>query len=117
MNQRMNQATAVQDLSPEEVIEGLRRGRYLLVDVREAHEHQGERIEGALSHPLSCFDPAALPRKDGCEIVLHCGSGKRSALAVAKCLGAGYQVNRHLAGGILAWKARGLPTVSARQGS
>ncbi|MGC8468930.1 MAG: rhodanese-like domain-containing protein [Acetobacteraceae bacterium] len=112
----MNEAATLETLSPEEVMEGLRSGRYLLVDVREPHEHHAEAIEGAVLHPLSRFDPAALPRKQGCEIVLHCGSGKRSAMAVAKCLGAGHRVNRHLAGGIIAWKARGLPTVSARRG-
>ena len=45
-------------------------------------------------------------------MVLHCGSGKRSAVAVAKCMAAGVPITRHLKGGILAWKHAHFPTVT-----
>jgi rhodanese-related sulfurtransferase len=79
-----------------------------LVDVREHHEIAAERIPGALAMPLSKFDPANLPKG---EVVLSCLGGKRSAAALARCQEAGVAVNTHIRGGLMAWKAAGLPTV------
>lgn len=110
----MTQSVTLENLSPDDLAEGLREARYVLIDVREAHEHNAERIASAHLHPLSRFDPAALPQEPGREIVLHCGTGKRSALAAAQCGRVGRPVTRHLAGGLLAWKARGLPTLTGQ---
>nr|WP_294544891.1 rhodanese-like domain-containing protein [uncultured Rhodopila sp.] len=84
------------------------RGEIALVDVREPNEIAAERIPGAISVPLSQFDPAALPKG---EVVLTCLGGKRSAMALAKCRSAGVPVNMQKRGGLTAWKAAGLPTV------
>jgi rhodanese-related sulfurtransferase len=99
------------EMTPTEVHDALRAHRIVLVDVREPQEYVNERIHGALLFPLSTFDPAALPVDDR-PVVLHCGSGKRSATAVAKCIAAGVPVTTHLKGGILAWKHARLPTIS-----
>lgn len=101
----------LQELTPAEVHDALRHHKIVLIDVREPGEYVTERIHGALLSPLSTFDPAALPTGSR-RIVLHCGSGKRSAMAVAKCIAAGVPVTAHMAGGITAWKQAGLPTVS-----
>ena len=101
---------ALVELEPAEVQARLARGEIVLVDVREDNEIAAERIAGALALPLSRFDPAALPQGDVSKIVLSCGGGKRSALAVAKAQAAGVKVSTHLRGGIAAWKAAGLPT-------
>ena len=101
----------LQELTPTEVHDALRQHRIVLIDVREPQEYVNERIHGALLFPLSTFDPGALPVGER-PVVLHCGSGKRSAVAVAKCMEAGVPVTRHLKGGILAWKQARLPTVS-----
>lgn len=98
--------------TPQEVSGALRQGRIVLVDVREPMEYASERIHGALLFPLSTFDPKALPQDAGKPIVLHCGSGKRSATAFDLCRAAGVSVAAHMGGGIGAWKAAGLPTVS-----
>jgi hypothetical protein len=37
-------------------------------------------------------------------VVLHCGSGKRSATAVAKCIYWRVPVTQHMQGGIINWK-------------
>jgi len=100
------------DLTPTEVSALLHRSQILLIDVREPAEFAAERIHGALNFPLSTFDPAALPAPDAQTIVFQCGSGKRSATAVDACLKAGLKTDAHLAGGIMAWKAAGLPTIS-----
>ena len=102
----------LEHLAPEEVAAGLADGRYLIVDVREAGEYDAEHIDGAVLFPLSTFDPAALPDPDGKAIVFQCGVGARSARAAAAAMAAGLPANRHLAGGIMAWKRAGLPTVA-----
>ena len=102
---------SLQDLSPAAVRDLMRDRSCVLVDVREPPEFAAERIAGALEFPLSTFDPAALPPPEGCRIVFHCGTGKRSAMAVARCLERGIHHTAHMAGGIQAWKAAGLPTI------
>jgi rhodanese-related sulfurtransferase len=101
----------LRELTPIEVHHALVRHEIVLIDVREPHEYVAERIHGALLYPLSTFDPAALPTGER-PLVLQCGSGKRSALAVAKCQQAGIAVEAHLKGGIIAWKHARLPVVS-----
>ena len=101
---------SVQDLSPTDVAEGIRAGRYLLVDVREPNEVQAEAYPDSVVIPLSAFDPADIPDPNGKEVVFACRSGRRSVTASQAAQAAGLQYNKHLAGGILAWKAAGLPT-------
>lgn len=105
-------APKAKDLTPIEVQAGLAAGRILLVDVREPGEFASERIAGAMNIPLSMFDPRALPDAGAKTIVLQCAGGKRSAMAVDRCLQAGQVIDVHLAGGLAAWKAAGLPTVA-----
>lgn len=100
----------VTDAPPEQVQAWLANGEILLVDVREVNEYAVERIHGALLYPLSTFDPHALP-KEGRKLVLQCAGGKRSLMAAHKLQAAGYGHVTHLAGGLQAWKAAGLPTV------
>lgn len=97
--------------SPEVIAALLSRGEIVLVDVREPAEFGAERIHGALLHPLSTFDPAALPQGEQ-RIVLHCGSGKRSETAYRRCVAAGVDVRSHMRGGIGAWKAARLSVIS-----
>ena len=99
---------ALRDLSPAEVRDGLRDRTLLLVDVREPAEFAAERIHGAVLFPLSTFDPHALPADPARPVVFQCGSGKRSAVAVAKCQQAGVAAHAHLKGGLIAWKSAGL---------
>jgi rhodanese-related sulfurtransferase len=103
-------AEAVTNLTPEEVATGLREGRILLVDVREPNETAVETYPDAVIVPLSCFDPAAIPDPQGKQVVFACRSGRRSVTASLAAQDSGYPYNAHLAGGIIAWKAAGLPT-------
>jgi rhodanese-related sulfurtransferase len=103
-------AGEVQNLTPDEVAAGLREGRMLLVDVREPNEIAVERYPGAVIVPLSMFDPAAIPDPEGKQVVFACRSGRRSVTASLAAQDGGYPYSAHLAGGILAWKAAGLPT-------
>jgi rhodanese-related sulfurtransferase len=102
----------VRDLGPEEVARGIQEGRMLLVDVREPNETALESYPEAVHVPLSSFDPAAIPKPGEKQVVFACRSGKRSVTASLAAQEQGYPYDAHLAGGILAWKAAGLPTKS-----
>jgi rhodanese-related sulfurtransferase len=101
--------SSVRDLMPEEVAEGLAADTILLIDVREPNETACERIAGAVLAPLSQFDPVDLPDPKGRTVVFTCASGIRSIKAAERAQAAGLAFDLHLAGGIKAWKAAGLP--------
>jgi rhodanese-related sulfurtransferase len=103
-------ARSVHDLTPQEVAQGMDQGRIVLVDVREPNETAVERFPGAVLVPLSSFDPATIPAPPGSEIVFACRSGRRSVTASLAAQEQGFDYKAHLAGGLLAWKAAGLPT-------
>lgn len=85
-------------------------GDILLVDVREVSEYDQEHIPGARLMPLSVFDPSAFPVLTEKHVVIHCALGQRSRTAGEKLLAAGLPNVRHMAGGIVEWKARGFAT-------
>ena len=100
----------VEDLAPEDVSKGMAEGRYLLVDVREPNEVAVETYPGGVVVPLSGFDPQDIPDPQGKQVVFACRSGKRSVTASLAAQAAGFAYDKHLAGGMLGWKAAGLPT-------
>ena len=104
--------TKVPTETPQQIHDAMARGEIILIDVREPAEYAAERIHGAMLFPLSTFDPKALPDAIGKALVFQCGSGKRSETAYDKATRAGVSVRAHRAGGIGAWKAAGLPTVT-----
>jgi rhodanese-related sulfurtransferase len=105
-----DQGHRVHDLTPEEVSKGMADGRYLLVDVREPSEVAVEAYPGAVIVPLSSFNPQEIPEPAGKQVVFACRSGKRSVTASLAAQAAGLPYDKHLAGGMLGWKAAGLPT-------
>ncbi|ESQ92012.1 hypothetical protein ABAC460_03690 [Asticcacaulis sp. AC460] len=101
----------VYNMPPEELAQHLEARDVLLIDVREENEFADARIDGAILAPLSTFDPAALPDPHGKRVVLQCAGGVRSVRALEACQAAGLDITDHLAGGIKAWHAAGLPIV------
>jgi rhodanese-related sulfurtransferase len=112
MADEMARVDEVTNLTPQDVAEGVRAGRMLLIDVREPNEVAVEAYPDALVLPLSAFDPSAIPDPEGKEVVFACRSGRRSVTASLAAQDQGYPYKCHLAGGIIAWKAAGLPTES-----
>jgi rhodanese-related sulfurtransferase len=112
MAEDMTRSGEVENLTPEQVAEGLRQGRVLLVDVREPNETSIECFPDAAIVPLSSFDPAAIPDPQSKQVVFACRSGRRSVTASLAAQDQGYPYKSHLAGGIIAWKAAGLPTTT-----
>jgi len=105
-----DQGHRVHDLTPEDVSKGMVEGRYLLVDVREPNEVAVDAFPDAVVVPLSSFDPQDIPDPHGKQVVFACRSGKRSVTASLAAQAGGLAYDKHLAGGMLAWKAAGLPT-------
>ena len=110
MADEMPRADEVQNLTPAQVASGIAEGRIVLVDVRELNETAVESYPDAVIVPLSAFDPTAIPDPQGKQVVFACRSGRRSITASVAAQDAGYPYKSHLAGGIIAWKAAGLPT-------
>jgi rhodanese-related sulfurtransferase len=109
----MNQVPAT--VPQVDVTEADRRRRdenAALVDVREAHEFEAIRADGAVLVPLSTFATRfeELPRDR--PVLLICQSGNRSMAAAAHLLRSGWTDVANVAGGTLAWERAGLPVQS-----
>lgn len=101
--------TIVENVSLQEVKQGLADGSIILVDIREQNEWDAGHIPGATLHPLSTFDPAALPASGaGKRVVLHCRSGRRTLTALEAAQSAGREdIRAHFGGGMLEWAGAG----------
>src|SRR6185369_7620582 len=99
----------IDEITPEDLRILLSEGKVVLIDVREPNEYASERIAGALLCPLSTFDAAAVPPDESRRVIFQCGSGMRSKKAAEARLQAGAPRAAHLAGGLRAWIAAGLP--------
>jgi len=105
----LGKTKAHREIDAQTLMEMLTEGSALLVDVREPDEFAVEHIKCAVNAPLSSFEPRDVPQVAGKTIVLQCAGGKRSGLALDRCASAQSHIDTHLAGGIDAWKAAGLP--------
>lgn len=88
-----------------------RGDRFVLLDVREPHEHSIARIPGAKLIPLGEVGRRAGELDPDAEIVVHCKSGVRSLRACGILRQAGFRHVRNMTGGILAWSDRVDPAV------
>ena len=104
---------AVPALTPSDLAARLKRGDDLdLIDVREPHEWDICRIEGARLAPLSSFAEALRTLDSARDVVLYCKSGVRSAKAARQLQAAGFKRVWNLAGGILRWSEEIDPSVA-----
>jgi rhodanese-related sulfurtransferase len=99
----------VVEVDVEAVKQGLADGSMLVIDVREPHEYAAGHIPTAINHPLSTFDPAALPMDSGKRIVFACNSGVRTLKAIEAAQAAGLDLREHYRGSFKEWTALGLP--------
>jgi len=92
------------DITATQLAEQLKAGNPIrLIDVREPHELEISKIEGAELIPLGQL-AARLNELDSAEeIVLFCKSGTRSARALEVLASAGFRRVKNLKGGINAW--------------
>jgi adenylyltransferase/sulfurtransferase len=106
------ETVGVPAISVAELDRRRRRGDDLdLLDVREPHEWEIGRIEGARLAPLSRFHEAMSTLDSARDVVVYCKSGQRSAKVVRQLQAAGFRRVWNLDGGILRWSAEIDPTV------
>ncbi len=95
---------AVPDIEPVALAERLRSGHPIdLIDVREPHEWEIARIEGAHLIPLASLESRFHELSPDRDIVVHCKVGGRSAQAARRLRAAGFRHVWNLAGGIQRW--------------
>lgn len=84
--------------------------RPILIDVRQPGETSHGMLEDATPIPIRTLlqDTSRLPDNKDANIVVYCGSGHRSAMALLALNLAGYRHVRSLFGGTAAWEAAGL---------
>ncbi len=92
------------DITALELVERLKQDKFLrLLDVREPHELEISRIDGAQLIPLGQL-ASRLPELDTAqEMVVFCKAGTRSARALELLQSAGFRKVKNLKGGINAW--------------
>ena len=96
------------DITPEQA-EALRHDEDAqLIDVRESHEWDAGRIEGARHIVLGEVAAQASTIDQGRPVVFYCRVGSRSAMAADAFRRAGYEAYS-LDGGLEAWAGGGRP--------
>jgi rhodanese-related sulfurtransferase len=88
-----------------------RRGKFVLVDVREESEFAKDHLPGAIHLGKGIIErdiEARVPDLNA-EIVLYCGGGFRSALAADNLQKMGYRNVISMDGGIRDWREKGYP--------
>ncbi len=94
------------NIDAKELKEKLDRGDdFVLIDVRESHEHQEFNVGGQLI-PVGIIQTKVpeLEQHKNDEVVVYCRSGARSGMAQQILQRAGFTNVRNLTGGMLAWR-------------
>jgi len=82
-----------------------------LIDVREPHEYEIARIEGAKLIPVNRLPERVNELDSSRDVILYCHHGQRSARALEFLRQSGFRKVKHLRGGIEAWSRQVDPGV------
>lgn len=108
---------SVKSIDPHTLNQWLSHNEALLIDVREPAEHAANRIDGAHLIPLGQINTGALPETNGKILVIHCLKGGRGQTAAERLLAENPALDIYnLEGGITAWNAAGLKSLSPAAG-
>lgn len=99
------------EIGAQELQQVLQQASVRLIDVREPHEWQITKIEGATLMPLSEFHNRVSELSSADDIVLYCKAGVRSMKALNILRDAGFKKLKSLRGGIAAWSREVDPTM------
>ena len=94
------------DITAQELKQKIENGDdFVLIDVREQHEHDEFNVGGKLI-PLGevMGSISKLQDQKDAEVVVYCRSGGRSGMAQQILQGAGFSNVRNLLGGMLTWQ-------------
>jgi len=92
------------DITATELAQRLQQGNHLrLLDVREPHELEISKLEGAELIPLGQLAARLSELDSAQEMVVFCKAGTRSARALELLVSAGFRKVKNLKGGINSW--------------
>lgn len=104
--------TAIATIAPRELAQTLQDGHSItLIDVREPHEWNFARINGAKLIPLGTLERALGTIDPHADVVVYCHHGMRSEMAAYALRDAGVRRVRNLVGGIDRWSREVDPSV------
>jgi rhodanese-related sulfurtransferase len=99
----------MKSISVEELKKKIDSGEKInLIDVREPHEYEEANLGGKLV-PLGKIQTMQIEDIENLkdeEVIIHCRSGKRSAMACVILDGMGFKDTYNVEGGILAWQEK-----------
>lgn len=101
----------VKHINPLDALEAIKTGEAVMLDVREINEVKLESVplDRVLNHPMSVImDRLPYIAKDQ-NIIVACPGGVRSTRVANILIQNGYQSVASLDGGLMTWKAKGLP--------
>ncbi|MBY0536298.1 MAG: thioredoxin fold domain-containing protein [Chitinophagaceae bacterium] len=111
-------ASAQDQVPPTDFNSGIQQKNIQILDVRTAEEFKSGHIKGALqadwNNKAQFNDRTQYLNKEQ-KVYVYCLSGGRSAAAAGMLRGKGYSVVE-LKGGMMAWKAAGMPVEGANTG-
>ena len=96
------------EVTPEQTQGALADDSAQVIDVREAHEWEAGRIEGALHIELGELASNAATIDTDRPVIFHCRVGSRSAMAAQAFRGIGIDAYS-MAGGLVRWHSEGRP--------
>ena len=105
---------AYQDLNAKQFYEMMQKEKdVIILDVRTPQEYQEGHISNAINIPVQILGQQLDKLKNfkDKKILVYCRSGHRSAIASQILDRAGFKNVYNLKGGLLEWKASGLPLV------
>ena len=111
------QTQIIKDITPGEGFTLIESNRdnpdFVIVDVRTPQEFTEERIEGAinLDYYADTFEDELDKLDKSKTYVFYCRSGRRSGLTLDLMRELGFKEAYNILGGIIDWKADGLPTI------
>ena len=98
------------EVSTQDTADALSDGSAQVGDVREQHEWDAGRIEGAVHIPMSDLGPRRAEIDRDRPVIFQCRVGGRSMMAAQAYRSAGYDAYS-MAGGILLWDDQRRPMV------
>lgn len=101
----------VKHINPSVALDALKNGEAVMIDVREINEVKLESVplDRVLNHPMSVIlDRLPYISKDQ-NIIVACPGGVRSTKVASLLMQHGYGSVASLDGGLMMWKAKGLP--------
>jgi hydroxyacylglutathione hydrolase len=105
--------STARNISVGEARNRVEAGDAVILDVRRQAEWESGHVPGAVHIPLGDLPSRLADLPGDREIVVHCQSGSRSAIAASVLRAAGRADVRNLEGGIVAWRREQGPLTAA----